>query len=92
MQLTDVDDKAFNLPLGTSAAVDVIGGKATDAILIPIEALHDAGNGQYSVFVLKNGEPRLQLVEIGIQDLTSVEITSGLNQGDVVTTGIAETQ
>jgi HlyD family secretion protein len=72
--------------------VDVIGGEATDAILIPVEALHDAGNGQYAVFVMKNGEPRLQLVEIGIQDLTSVEITSGLNPGDVVTTGIAETQ
>ena len=92
VQLTDVDDETFNLPLGTSAAVDVIGGKATDAILIPIEALHDAGNGQYGVFVLTNGEPRLQLVEIGIKDLSSVEITSGLNQGDVVTTGIAETQ
>jgi RND family efflux transporter MFP subunit len=92
VQLTDVDEKTFNLPLGTSAAVDVIGGKATDAILIPIEALHDAGDGQYGVFVLKNGEPRLQLVEIGIRDLSSVEIKSGLNQGDVVTTGIAETK
>jgi hypothetical protein len=41
---------------------------------------------------MTDGEPRLQLVEIGIQDLSSVEITSGLNQGDVITTGIAETQ
>jgi HlyD family secretion protein len=92
VQLTGVDNESFNLPLGTSAAVDVIGGKAVDAILIPVEALHDAGNGQYAVFVMTNGEPRLQLVEIGIQDLSSVEITSGLNPGDVVTTGIAETQ
>jgi hypothetical protein len=44
------------------------------------------------VLVMKNGEPRLQLVEIGIQDTTSVEITSGLNAGDIVTTGIAETK
>jgi multidrug efflux pump subunit AcrA (membrane-fusion protein) len=72
--------------------VDVIGGKATNAILIPIEALHDAGNGKYAVFVMTNGNPRLQMVEIGIQDLTSVEITSGLKQGDVISTGIAETQ
>jgi RND family efflux transporter MFP subunit len=92
VQLTNIDPEDFNLPLGTSAAVDVIGGEATDAILIPIEALHDAGNGQYAVFILENGEPRLQLVEIGIQDLTYVEIKSGLNPGDVVTTGIAETQ
>lgn len=92
VQLSDENDESFNLPLGTSAAVDVIGGEATDAILVPVEALHDAGNGQYAVFVMTNGEPRLQLVEIGIQDPTSVEITSGLNPGDVVTTGIAETQ
>jgi multidrug efflux pump subunit AcrA (membrane-fusion protein) len=92
VQLTAGGNKTFNLPLGTSAAVDVIGGKAVDAILIPVEALHDAGNGQYAVFVLTNAEPRLQLVEIGIQDLTFVEITSGLNSDDVVTTGIAETK
>jgi len=92
VQLMNVDDETFNLPLGTSAAVDVIGGEATDAILIPIEALHDAGNGQYAVFVMTNGEPRLHIVEIGIQDLSTVEITSGLEQGDVITTGIAETQ
>jgi RND family efflux transporter MFP subunit len=92
VQLTNENNEDLNLPLGTSAAVDVIGGEATDAILIPIEALHDAGNGQYAVFVLTNGVPRLQLVEIGIKDLSSVEIKSGLNQGDVITTGIAETQ
>jgi RND family efflux transporter MFP subunit len=92
VQLNQPDGGSFNLPLGTSAAVDVIGGEATDAILIPIEALHDAGDGQYGVFVMTDGEPRLKMVEIGIQDLTSVEITSGLEQGDVITTGIAETQ
>jgi RND family efflux transporter MFP subunit len=92
VQITDVDDESFNLPLGTSAAVDVIAGEATDAIIIPVEALHDAGNGQYGVLVMKNGEPRLQIVEVGVQDATSAAIISGLNQGDVVTTGIAETQ
>jgi RND family efflux transporter MFP subunit len=82
----------FNLPLGTSAAVDIIGGKATDAVLIPVEALHDAGNGQYGVLVMTNGAPRLRLVEVGVQDLTSAEIISGLEAGEVVTTGIAETK
>lgn len=92
IKLTDKDESRFNLPLGTSAAVDIIGGEANDAILIPIEALHETTPGSYAVFVMKNGEPRLQTVEIGIQDLTYVEITSGLEQGDVITTGIAETQ
>jgi RND family efflux transporter MFP subunit len=81
----------INLPIGTAASVDVIGGKAENAVLIPIEALHKAGE-QYTVFVVENGEPRLRVVEVGIQDTLYAEIKSGLNAGDVVTTGITETQ
>jgi len=81
----------INLPIGTAASVDVIGGKAENAVLIPIEALHQAGE-QYTVFVIENDEPRLRVVEVGIQDLLYAEIKSGLNAGDIVTTGITETQ
>ena len=83
---------SFNLPLGTSASVDVIGGRADNAILVPIEALHETNPGEYAVFVVENGKPRLKVVEVGIQDLLYAEIKSGLNPGDVVTTGITETQ
>lgn len=92
VKLTDEDKSRFNLPLGTSAAVDIIGGEAEDAVLIPIEALHETTPGEYGVFVMESGEPRLHPVEIGIQDITYVEIKSGVEQGDIVTTGIAETQ
>ncbi|MBI5841589.1 MAG: efflux RND transporter periplasmic adaptor subunit [Chloroflexi bacterium] len=87
----DTSSEEINLPIGTAAAVDVIGGKAENAMLVPIEALHQAGD-QYTVFVMENGEPRLHVVEVGIQDLLYAEIKSGLNPGDVVTTGISETQ
>jgi HlyD family secretion protein len=92
VRLTDEDESRFNLPLGTSAAVDIIGGEAEDTVLIPIEALHETTTGEYAVFVMESGEPRLHPVEIGIQDITYVEIKSGVEQGDIVTTGIAETQ
>lgn len=92
VRLKDVDPAKFNLPLGTSAAVDVIGGEALDAVLVPIEAIHEAGNGQYAVFVMENGEPRLHVVEVGIKDTSYAEIKSGINAGDTVTTGIAETK
>ena len=91
VKLTDLNESAFNLPLGTTASVDVIGGKAENALLIPIEALHKAGD-VYTVFVMENGTPTLKVVEVGIQDLLYAEIKSGLNPGDVVTTGTTETK
>ncbi len=81
-----------NLPSGTSAAVDVIGGRAEDAVLIPVEALREIDGGKYTVFVMENGAPKLRSVEVGLQDITYAEIKSGLEAGDVVTTGIVETQ
>ena len=91
VKIDSVSD-AFSLPLGTSASVDVIGGRAENAVLVPIEALHETNPGEYAVFVVENGKPRLRVVEVGIQDLLYAEVKSGLNPGDVVTTGITETQ
>lgn len=91
VKLNDFDVSTFDLPLGTTAAVDVIGGSAENAILVPVEALHET-NGQYTVFVMENGTPTLRSVEVGIQDLVYAEIKSGLNAGDVVSTGITETK
>ncbi len=80
----------FNLPLGTSAAVDVIGGQAQNAVLVPVEALHPAGD-QYTVFVVENGKLKLRVVQVGIQDQTFAEIKSGLKPGEVVSTGVTQT-
>jgi HlyD family secretion protein len=83
----EVPKSGFDLPLGSAASVDVIGGRADNAVLVPIEALHPAGD-QFAVFVMENGKPTLRVVEVGIQDQVSAEIKSGLQAGDVVTTGI----
>ncbi len=80
------------LPFGTSASVDVIGGEASDVLLVPIEALHQVSAGQYSVFVMVNGKPQVRMVDVGLQDATRAEVKSGLKEGDVVTTGITETK
>jgi len=81
-----------HLPIGSAAAVEVIGGEAKNAILVPVEALKEASPGQYTVFVMVDGEPKLRVVEIGLQDLFYAEVISGLEPGDVVTTGIMETK
>jgi len=85
--LADLD----NLLIGMNAAVDVIGGKSEGVVLAPVEALHELSPGEYAVFVMEDGEPKLRLVEVGLMDFTFAEIKSGLKVGEVVTTGIVET-
>lgn len=80
-----------DLPVGSAAGVDVIGGRAENAILVPVEALRQISEDEYAVFVMEDGEPRMKMVEVGLQDLIYAEIISGLDVGDVVTTGQVET-
>jgi len=82
----------YELPAGSAASVDVVGGRAEDAILVSVEALHEIGDGEYTLFVMENGKLRLRVVEVGLQDLTKAEIISGLDAGDIVTTGVVETK
>jgi len=82
----------YELPSGSAASVDVIGGQAENAVLVPVEALHEIGDGQYTLFVMENGKLRLRMVEVGLQDLSKAEIVSGLHAGDIVTTGVVETK
>lgn len=89
-----LDDESLaaiaDLPIGSEATVNVIEGSAVNAILVPIEALHEA-SGQYSVFVVVDGETEVRFVEVGLMDTYYAEVLSGLEVGDVVTTGIVET-
>ena len=91
VQLTDYA-KHQVLPIGLNAGVDVIGGRALDSVLVPVEALREIGPGEYAVFVVENDEPLMRVVEIGLIDFTTAEILSGLEAGEIVTTGIVDTQ
>jgi len=77
---------------GMNAAVEVIAGRAKNTLLVPVEALRELGPGQYAVFVMKDGQPILRPVKVGLQDFTYAEIRDGLEQGDEVTTGIIDTE
>jgi RND family efflux transporter MFP subunit len=93
--IAQLDEATFakpqTLPVGLSASVEVIGSRAENVLLVPVEAVRDLGEGSYSVFVMEDGQPKLRLVEVGLMDYTYAEIKSGLQLGDVVTTGIVET-
>jgi len=75
-----------DLPVGSTASVDVIGGEALGAVLVPVSALKEVELGKYVVYIMKNGEPVEQAIEIGLQDLLYAEVKSGLKIGDVVLT------
>ena len=89
----DISTTGWNdLPFNSAASVDVIGGRAENVVTVPVEALREISDGEYAVFVLENGELEMRMVEVGLQDLLYAEIVSGLEVGDVVTTGQVETE
>ena len=83
--------KPMSLPVGSNASVDVIGGRTENAVLVPVEAVREIGVDEYAVFVMEDGEPKLRIVTVGLMDFTSAEILTGLSGGEVVTTGVVET-
>ena len=87
----DLPNLPSRLPVGLSATVDVIHAKATNVLIVPIDALRELSPGQYAVFVEENGQLKLRTVEVGLMDTTSAEIISGLQEGEVVSTGVVQT-
>ena len=78
------------IPAGATVSVDVTGGEALDAVLLPTSALKEVEPGKYIVYLMKNGEPVEQEVEIGLQDILNAEVKSGLQAGDVVLTNATD--
>jgi HlyD family secretion protein len=75
-----------NLPAGTGASLEVIGGEADNAVMVPTNAVHKNSNGSYEVVVIQNGQRIKKQVEVGLQGTAYVEIKSGLNVGEIVAT------
>jgi RND family efflux transporter MFP subunit len=68
--------------------VEVVAGEALNALLVPVQALRKLGEDQYAVFVVNaSGELEMRMVEVGLQDYVNAEIRSGLQRGEVVSTG-----
>jgi HlyD family secretion protein len=91
MVLIDPPSSELNLPIGSTASVEVIAAQAQNAVLVSVNALHEYAPGKYAVFVDQNGKLTVRDVEIGLMDLVNAEVKSGLQPGEVVSTGIAET-
>ena len=79
------------LYVGLDATVNVINAQANNVLLVPIQALKQLEPGKYAVFVVQNGNLTLRQVQVGLMDQTYAEIKSGLQEGEVVSTGLAAT-
>jgi HlyD family secretion protein len=90
--LVQLDPTDANLLIGMDATVTVIGGQAQNAVIIPVSALHEYAPNQYAVFVERNGQLTVDFVQVGLQDAVNAEIKSGLQPGDVVSTGLIGTK
>lgn len=87
----DLGSHQVNLVGGMNAEVEVISAESRDTLLVPVQALRELGSDQYAVFVVQpDGEMALRPVEVGLSDFVNAEILSGLEVGEIVSTGVEE--
>jgi multidrug efflux pump subunit AcrA (membrane-fusion protein) len=86
----DLSAHRISLLSGMNADVEVISGEARNAVLVPLQALRELGPDQYAVFVVQaNGELEMRPVEVRLKDYVHAEILSGLEAGEVISLGTA---
>lgn len=89
----DISSSSATLLSGMNADLDVIAAETQNALLVPLQALRELAPDSYAVFIVtSNGELELRPVEVGLQDFANAEILSGLQVGDVVSTGTVDTE
>lgn len=68
---------------GFTASADIIVGEAKNVLFLPVEAVSETERGNF-VVVSKDDGPTQRRVNLGISDGTNVEIKSGLDEGEMV--------
>ena len=84
----DTTDHPVDLLGEMNVEVEIVAGETLNAVLVPVQALREIGDDQYAVFVVQDsGELEMRIVEIGLQDYVHAEVLSGLQRGEIVSTG-----
>lgn len=81
--LVEFDNTQLGLRPESELDVEIVVDKADDAVLVPSAAVIAASQGQ-AVFVVREGEARLQPIEIGLRGKDTYQVTEGLVEGDRV--------
>ena len=80
--LTIVEDHIFIGP-GTTGMLTIVHAEATDVVYIPNALLREVGDRTF-VYVLEDGIRQIRDVVVGVRGNTTMEIVSGLEEGDDV--------
>lgn len=79
----DLDNSSDILKVGYDVNVKIIIQEKNDVVIVPDSAIFDYEDGYY-VYVLAGNKASLRKVEIGIEGEDTVEIVSGLKEGEKV--------
>ena len=69
---------------GMAVTLTMITNQVANALYVAAGALQGSATTGYSVQLLTNGSPTTRAVQVGLVTPTQVQITGGLNQGDLV--------
>ena len=81
--LCAVDNQDKKLLPNVNVTAVVVIADTTNALTLPREALHDEGN-RHVVYLVRDGRIEQHAVQTGVSNLTRIEITNGLSEGDTV--------
>jgi multidrug efflux pump subunit AcrA (membrane-fusion protein) len=82
-----IDNKSGALKVGTPVKVSITGETVAQAWQVPAKSILTAQDGSKSVMVVgADGAAHRKPVTLGLEDAGKVQITSGLNPGDLVIT------
>jgi HlyD family secretion protein len=78
----ELDDADAQVRPGMTAAVTIEVNRLDNVLLVPRRAIRLV-DGEYVVYIMKNGQPAKVVITLGVSSDTDSEVTSGdLNEGD----------
>ena len=85
-----IDNPDENIYIGVNAKVTLSVAESKNVLCLSNEVVNTGTDGDF-VYVIRDGEVKKQVVELGIASNSTVEIKSGLKEGDEVITDVTST-
>ncbi len=79
-----VPDPPAYLRQDMTVSVDIAVGQRKDVLIVPADALHDAGTAHPWVLVVRGGRTVRQSVTLGMRGDAAVEVLTGVSAGDAL--------